>query len=92
MAVKAYFHSIGEPKTGHSISYLLSLLQAPQHLVEKAKYLDKLPTRYPDSWSSGTPDSYYTYREAEDTIKYAEEIIKFVEDLWTSLKGGRGKE
>ncbi|MBP1356878.1 MAG: HEPN domain-containing protein [Sulfolobus sp.] len=84
MAIKA---GIGEPKIGHSISYLLPLIQAPQQLVD----LDKLyiPTRYPDAWSSGTPDFYYTYKEAEDAIKYAEEIIKFVEDLWMSLKRGR---
>lgn len=86
-AVKAYFYGIGQPKTGHTISSLLNLLNAPQDLIDKAKYLDKLyvPTRYPDVWEEETPAYYYTKKEAEEAIKYAEEIIKYVEELWRML-------
>lgn len=95
LAVKAYFHGIGQPKTGHSVSALLSLLDAPQDLIDKAKYLDKMyiPTRYPDAWTDETPAYYYTRKEAEESIKYAEEIIKFVEEQWRTLlqkERGRG--
>ncbi|BCU69953.1 HEPN domain-containing protein [Stygiolobus caldivivus] len=87
LAVKAYFYGIGQPKTGHTVSYLLSLLNVPQDLVDKAKYLDKLyiPTRYPDAWQSETPQYYYTKGEAEEAIKYAEEIINYIEGLWRTL-------
>jgi HEPN domain-containing protein len=91
LAVKAYLYGIGQPKAGHSIAYLLSLIEAPQEIIEKGKYLDKLyiPTRYPDAWSSGSPSFYYTRKEAEDAIKYAEDIIKFLKEEWrkTSSKG-----
>lgn len=87
LAVKAYLYGIGQPKAGHSISYLLSLLKAPQEIIDKAKYLDKLyiPTRYPDAWSSGSPSFYYTKNEAEEAIKYAEDIIKFIEEEWKKI-------
>lgn len=87
LAVKAYLYGIGQPKAGNSISYLLSLLKAPQQIIDKAKYLDKLyiPTRYPDAWSSGSPSFYYTKNEAEEAIKYAEDIIKFIEEEWKKI-------
>ncbi len=87
LAVKAYFYGVGQPKSGHTVSYLLTLLGAPQELVDKAKYLDKLyiPTRYPDAWQSETPQYYYTRREAEEAIIYAEDIINYVEGLWRIL-------
>ena len=92
LAVKAYLYGIGQPKAGHSIAYLLSIIKAPQDIIDKAKYLDKLyiPTRYPDAWFSGSPSFYYTRKEAEDAIKYAEDIIKFIEEEWkkTLSQGG----
>lgn len=94
LAVKAFFQGIGQPKTGHSVSLLLTMTDAPSELVDKAKYLDKLyiPTRCPDVWETETPAYYYTRREAEDAVKYAEEIIKHVEELWrTLLEKGRGR-
>jgi Uncharacterized conserved protein related to C-terminal domain of eukaryotic chaperone, SACSIN len=39
LAVKAYLYGIGQPKAGHSIAYLLSLIEAPQEIIEKGKYL-----------------------------------------------------
>ncbi|MEM0373630.1 MAG: HEPN domain-containing protein [Sulfolobaceae archaeon] len=87
LAVKAYFYGVGQPKIGHIVSQLLSLLNAQQELIDKAKYLDKfyIPTRYPNAWEAETPAHYYTRREAEEAIKYAEEIIKYVEELWKIL-------
>ncbi|BCU66867.1 DNA-binding protein [Sulfolobales archaeon HS-7] len=87
LAVKAYFYGIGQPRTGHTVSNLLTLLNAPEDLIDMAKYLDKLyiPTRYPDVWQSEAPQYYYTRREAEEAIKYAEEVIKYVEELWRTL-------
>lgn len=45
-----------------------------------------ITTRYPNAWSSGSPDYYYTAKEAEDAIKYAEDIIKYVEELSIPLR------
>ncbi|BBG23149.1 HEPN domain-containing protein [Sulfuracidifex tepidarius] len=87
LSVKAYLYGIGQPKTGHVVSQLLIFLRAPQDLVDKAKYLDKLyiPTRYPDAWENENPSYYYTKREAEEAIKYAEEIINYIEEKWRTL-------
>jgi HEPN domain-containing protein len=88
LATKAYFYGIGEPKIGHSIAYLLlSIPNVNIDLINKAKFLDKMyiPTRYPNSWHSGTPDFYYTLNEAEQAINYAKEIIDFVEEGWKQL-------
>ncbi len=81
------FYGIGQPKTGHVVSQLLIVLRAPQDLVDKAKYLDKLyiPIRYPDAWENENPSYYYTKREAEEAIKYAEEIVKYIEEKWRTL-------
>lgn len=86
-AVKALLYGLGRPKAGHSVSLLLSEVNAPQDLVDKAKYLDKLyvPTRYPDAWSDLTPDYYYTRAEAEQAIKYAKDVINYVEEVWRGL-------
>jgi HEPN domain-containing protein len=89
IATKAYFYGIGEPKTGHSIAHLLQLIpNTSLDLINKAKYLDKMyiPTRYPNAWSSETPDFYYTLSEAEQAINYAKDIINFIEERWKLLK------
>ncbi|WP_338078067.1 HEPN domain-containing protein [Acidianus infernus] len=48
-----------------------------------------MPTRYPDVWPSGYPGFYYTKSEAEEAIKYAEDIIKFIEEERRIKERGR---
>lgn len=47
--------------------------------LEAARILDKfyIPTRYPNGLDAGAPADAYTRTEAEQTIKYAEEIQSF---------------
>ena len=94
-SVKALLHGLGLPAYGHSISALL--LKLPNKLevekpIQAAKTLDKyyVPTRYPNAWAEGIPEDYYTIEDASQAIKHAEEILKWVEDLWRLLKKERG--
>lgn len=91
-AVKALLRGLGMPSYGHSISRLLtgvsSALKCDDKIIQAAKALDKhyVPTRYPSAWVEGSPDEYYTKKDAEDAIRFAEDIMSWVEDVWRSLK------
>jgi len=95
-AVRALLWGIGSPKIGHSITRLLKHLQAlglevPENIYEKAMVLDKyyIPTRYPDVWSEGAPEEYFSRREAEEALSYASDIVEWVEGLWRRLSSRR---
>jgi len=90
-AVKALLHGLGLPAYGHSVSGLLTKIPRDleyQEVIQEAKTLDKyyVPTRYPNAWSEGVPRDYYTEKDADEGIRYAERIISWVEASWRSLK------
>lgn len=95
LALKALLHGLGLPAYGHSVSRLLTEaptdLKAGEKIIQKGKTLDKyyVPTRYPNAWTEGTPEEYYTKQDAQKAIKCAETIINWVEGSWKSLKGER---
>ncbi len=96
-AVKALLWGIGSPKIGHTITRLLRHLEAlgievPKDIYEKAMVLDKyyIPTRYPDVWSEGSPEEYFSEKEAEKALSYANDIIEWVEELWRKLSLRKG--
>lgn len=68
---------------GHVVSKLLeelsSSVKIPKRIADKSKILDRyyIPTRYPNGFESGAPMDYYLKEDAEEAIKYAEEIINF---------------
>lgn len=82
-AVKALYQSLGMEVWGHSISRMLENLpdelKPPEELIDKAKELDRhyIPTRYPNFHPEGAPLDYYTRRDAERAVEYAENIIEF---------------
>jgi len=85
-AVKALFQKLGADAWGHSVTMLLSNLPEPikptADLIDKAKELDHhyITSRYPNSHPTGAPFEYYTKSQAERSIQYADEIIRFCED------------
>jgi len=91
-AVKALLYGLGLPAHGHSISGLLakapSSLHVSEGLIQRAKTLDKLyiPTRYPNAWAEGSPEDYYTVKDAEEAICCAKEVVSWVEASWRSLR------
>lgn len=91
-AVKAFLWGTGTPEYGHAISKLIvGVGEVPEEIMEAGKRLDKFYTapRYADMWVEGSPYEYYSKREAEEAIYYAELMISFIEDRWRSLRGGR---
>ena len=82
-AVIALYQKIGIEVWGHSVSRMLKHLpkehRPSEELIDKAKELDRhyIPARYPNFHPEGAPMDYYTKRDAERAVKYAEEIIRF---------------
>ena len=97
LAVKALLHGVGLPAYGHSITKLITNIKSKgitvsDDIIQYAKTLDKyyVPTRYPNAWAEGMPHEYYTELDAINAVKYAENIISWVEGVWRYLKKGRG--
>lgn len=84
-ALKGLYDFLGGEGWGHMIVKLIKELPGDKVtirplLLEKAVYLDKLyiPTRYPNGFESGAPADYYTEKEAKEAVRYAEDILSFV--------------
>ncbi|HDI86176.1 MAG TPA: HEPN domain-containing protein [Candidatus Korarchaeota archaeon] len=92
-ALKAYLWGVGRPAFGQSLLKLSELIgDVPEDVRDACARLDKFYTapRYAYMWSEGAPHEYYTRREAEESIYYAEAIMRFVEEKWRSLRGEGG--
>ena len=52
-----------------------------EDLIEKARVLDAfcIPARYPNSHPAGAPFEHYGPLQSEEAIRYAGEIIEFVD-------------
>jgi HEPN domain-containing protein len=90
-AVKAILQRLNIEAWGHSVFDLLGALCATHAvsdtLSDEALELDKayIPARYPDAHPSGSPRRRYTYTEADRMVTYARHILKFCEDLLSTL-------
>ena len=91
-ALKALLWGLGNPKTGYSLIELGNTLrnigiEIPIDIYEALARLSKfyVPTRYPDAWSEGVPEDYYTEGEAREAIQLAEKVINWVIDVWRKL-------
>jgi len=100
-ALKALLWGVGRPRIGHSLPRLLEHIGAelgvsvPDDVVEACMRLNKLytPTRYPDAWSEGIPEEYYTRSEALEAVMMASRVIEWVKGVWKRLSrrgGGSG--
>ncbi|MHA1972579.1 MAG: HEPN domain-containing protein [Candidatus Hodarchaeales archaeon] len=89
-ALKALFINFGAEAWGHSLFRLLKKLpqniRLPDTIIDSAKSLDKhyITTRYPNGFVEGTPDEYYTLKDAEEAIENARSIIEFCKDKISS--------
>lgn len=90
-AVKAVFQKMGAEAWGHSVADLLQELgqshSVQSDLLNGALELDKayIPARYPNAHPSGSPRRRYTQIEAERLVSYAESIVRFCENLLSTL-------
>ena len=82
-AVKALHLRLGQEAWGHVVAKLIDELPIvpPKQLIEKGRVLDNfyIPARYPNGHPSGAPFEHYGSLQSEEAIKYASEIIEFVD-------------
>ena len=70
--LKALLWGCGKPRVGHSLPRLLKGIEEElgvtpsDDIREACVRLNKFytPTRYPDAWSEGIPEEYYSEKEA----------------------------
>lgn len=81
LAVKALLIAKRLEHRGHMVSLMLEKLNAPDKILEFGMRLDHHYTnsRYPDAYDTGAPMAFYNKSMAEEAIKYAEEIIEYIE-------------
>jgi HEPN domain-containing protein len=84
-SLKALFQKTGRLAWGHSVRELLEGLEEEfdtEDLTEGAKILDKyyIPARYPNGFAIGAPVDYFTEKEANEAIVYADKIVGFCKD------------
>jgi len=92
-ALKALLWGVGRPRSGHALTRLVRHIgeslgvEVSEDLVQACATLDKyyVPTRYPNAWSEGSPEDYYTRRDAEEAIRLASQVIEWVSELWRRL-------
>lgn len=83
-AVKALHLHSGQEAWGHVISKLLrelpQAITVPDELIEKARVLDGyyISPRYPNAYAEGSPFEHYGILQSEQAIRYASEIIEFI--------------
>ena len=77
---------------GHSLTEMINILseqlpgikiEFPLDIKDSAKILDMfyIPSRYPDGFSTGTPEDYFLEKQAMEAINAADDIIKFCEGI-----------
>jgi len=86
-AVKAVFQKLNAAAWGHSVLDLMKILSnkvsVSEELVNCARSLDRyyVPTRYPNSFDSGSPYEYFTGKDAEHALVCSRRIIEFCKSL-----------
>ncbi len=86
-AIKAVFQNLNAAAWGHSIFDLMRILskkvEVNEELLNCARSLDRyyVPTRYPNSFESGSPYEYFTRRDAENGIVCSRRIIEFCKGI-----------
>jgi len=94
-AIKSILWGVGKPRTSHSLVHLIRYLaeelhaSVPEEVNEACIILSKFYTitRYPDAWSEGMPEEYFSAGEAEEAIKLARLVLEWAEELWKKLLG-----
>ena len=98
-ALKAILWGIGEPVIGHTLKKLIDAISKIEikvderiydNCVELSKYY--ITTRYPDVWSEGLPEEYFTENEAKECIRKSEEILEWVKKAWNRLSTKEGRK
>jgi HEPN domain-containing protein len=62
----------------HSVRQIAQFLKLNAEIEDAAKVLDQyyIPTRYPDAFAEGVPQSYYDKQQADGALALAETVLK----------------
>lgn len=89
LALKAALNALGLDRRGHDLSELLGGLveyrREFDRFRDEVRVLDQyyIPTRYANAFYSGSAAEHYTKKQAEEALKYAEEIFQELKGLVT---------
>lgn len=87
LALKAILNYLGLERRGHGLSILLNEVCNYQEEFEQFKdtvrILDQyyIPTRYANAFYSGPAMEHYTKGQAEEALKYSEDILRLVRQI-----------
>jgi len=82
LALKAALNALGLERRGHDLGELLEELvkyrNESERFRDEIKMLDQyyIPTRYANAFYSGSAAEHYSKRQAEEALRYAEEIFQ----------------
>ncbi len=86
-ALKAILYGWGLTPFGHSLTKLIDQLKNKNidisSIITACKILDLhyIPSRYPNAHATGSPFEYHDENIAEEALKNAEKIIKFIKGI-----------
>jgi len=98
-AVKGLLRALGEPAFGHALTQLLAHLtcigiSVPQHLHQAGRELEReyIPTRYADSYPSGSPYEFYDAMRAQQALALSRQILDFVWEVFRHARNAGATE
>ncbi len=86
-AAKAVYERLAGSAHGHSVAELLlglrEKVEISDGVVEIGRRLDLyyIPARYPNGWSAGSPQDYFSKEVAEGAIRDTDELLRLCEGL-----------
>ncbi|MCS7186710.1 MAG: HEPN domain-containing protein [Armatimonadetes bacterium] len=98
-AVKGLLKALGEPAFGHSLTRLVGDLEEvgvaiPADVLAASRLLEReyIPTRYADTYPSGSPYEFYDRERAEGALSACRTIMDFVREVADRARSSGSQE
>ncbi len=82
-SIKAILEYYGRATRGHNLVEMIKEVEkhvdVPREVIRACYILNRyyITTRYPNAFVSGAPVDMFTREDAEEALRYAEEVLKF---------------
>lgn len=92
--MKGLLHGLGTAPWGHDLAWLSKAVAAAgvevstdvsDAMIRLGRFY--IATRYPDAHAGGGAAPHYTDTDAADALCDAQEVLAFVDRVWTELSG-----
>jgi HEPN domain-containing protein len=94
LAVKGLLHGLGRAPWGHDLvrfgaAMTEAGIELPSRIGDALRRLSRhyIPARYPDAHPSGPPGTHYGETDAGQAIEDGDELLSFVDRIWSELRG-----